>query len=188
MLYGEGVYAEMLFSSQRNTDNTLQTLLDNTQTTEAKKEIVDVVTKAFVESDGISIDTFEAKIQAEIGVLAGKGWDIQKNAPAEKSGSNGRRKNSTGLVLDAYYAWEDARAVCQKIADLEEKLDQTATGKNKADEAMEAARKALDDFNKYFESLNLRNTYENNISRYKADLCPYKRADSGELCYFWRHW
>ena len=37
LFYGEGVYADMLFSSQRNTDTSLQTLLDASKKTDAKQ-------------------------------------------------------------------------------------------------------------------------------------------------------
>ena len=46
LLYGEGVYSDMLFSSQRNTDVSLQTILDASKKTDAKQEIADAVSQA----------------------------------------------------------------------------------------------------------------------------------------------
>ncbi len=43
LLYGEGVYSDMLFSSQHNTDISLQTILDASKKTDAKQEITDAV-------------------------------------------------------------------------------------------------------------------------------------------------
>lgn len=173
LLYGEGVYADMLLSSQCHTDEALKTLLDSSLKTEAKTEIADVVTRAFVESDGISINAIEEKIQGNIDVLVGKGWDIQKNAPAKKSNGDGRRQNSKGLVLDAYYAWMDAKDKCNKLADLEAELDLAATNVVKANEEMEAAGVAYDNFDKYANSLCLLNEHKKNIARYKEDLEKY---------------
>ena len=65
LLYGEGVYSDMLFSSQRNTDFSLQTILDASKKTDAKQEIVDAVSQAFVESDGLSLDAIEQAITAK---------------------------------------------------------------------------------------------------------------------------
>ena len=56
LLYGEGVYSDMLLSSQKNTDDSLKAILDASKKTDAKQEITDAVSQAFAESDGISVD------------------------------------------------------------------------------------------------------------------------------------
>ena len=55
LLYGEGVYSDILFSSQRNTDVSLQTILDASKKSDAKQEITDAVSQAFAETDGINV-------------------------------------------------------------------------------------------------------------------------------------
>lgn len=105
IVYGEGVYSDMLLSSQRNTDSSLQTLLDASRKTEAKQEISDAVSQAFAESDGISIDAIGQAIEAKISGIAGKHWDAERSQPARKSG---RWATGLGDILKAYYALEDA--------------------------------------------------------------------------------
>lgn len=56
----------MLCSSQRNTDTSLQTILDASQKTDAKRELTDAVSQAFAEEDGISVDAIEQAINAKI--------------------------------------------------------------------------------------------------------------------------
>ena len=106
--YGEGVYSDLLLTSQRNTDTALQTLLDASKKTEAKTEITDAVSLAFAESDGISVDAIEQAIQSRIDEISGKHWDIDREAPVRKAG---RWSTGLGEILKAYYALEDAKAV-----------------------------------------------------------------------------
>ena len=73
--YGEGVYADLLFSSQRNADISLQSVLDAKSDTQAKRELVAAVTRAFSQSDGINIDSIERAIKEKIEETAGKHWD-----------------------------------------------------------------------------------------------------------------
>ena len=60
--YGEGVFADFIFSSQRNTDISLESVLDAKNDTQAKKELIAAVTQAFSQSDGIRIDEVEQAI------------------------------------------------------------------------------------------------------------------------------
>ena len=100
LVYGEGVYSDMLLSSQRNTDVALQTILDASSRTEAKQELADAMARAFAESDGVSTDAIEQAIQAKIDELIGKHWDIEREAPARKVGrwSTGLGENSKGIL------------------------------------------------------------------------------------------
>lgn len=102
--YGEGVYSDLLLTSQRNTDAALQTLLDASKNTEAKAEITDAVSLAFAESDGVSIDAIEQAMQSKISEISGKHWDIDRGVPARKAG---RWSTGLGEILKAYYAMED---------------------------------------------------------------------------------
>ena len=85
LLYGEGVYSDMLFSSQRNTDIALQTILDASKKSDAKQELSNVVSKAFVESDGISLEAIEQAINAKIDQIAGKRSDLDRYLPARNA-------------------------------------------------------------------------------------------------------
>lgn len=144
LVYGEGVYADLLLSSQRNTDTALQTLLDASKKTQAKAEITDIVSQAFAESDGISIDAVEQAIHAKIDELAGKHWDIERGAPVRKAG---RWSNGLGEILKSYYELEDANEVLRKINHLENEADRAAKDYTEKDAATNAAEEAFRRFN-----------------------------------------
>lgn len=165
LLYGEGVYSEMLFSSQRNTDASLQTILDAAKS-ETKQEITDAVSQAFAESDGISIDAIEQAIQEKIDELAGKYWDIDRQAPVP---STKRRTNSVGKVLKAYYDLEDARMALNQISRLEQEADSAANAYAVRDAATRTAEEAYNRFHTFAGRLAVQSGLKKAIQRLNAD-------------------
>lgn len=123
--YGEGVYSDLFFSSQKNMDTVLQTLLEAGKDTEAgtKRELSDLVSRAFAENAGISIDAIQEAIKAKVDGLLGKHWDIGRQRPQAREG---RWQNSLGEVLSAYYDWQDAKEAQENLERLEEEVEQTA--------------------------------------------------------------
>ena len=167
LLYGEGVYSDMLFSSQRNTDISLQTILDATKKTDAKQEITDAVSQAFVESDGISVDAIEQAVNGKINEIAGKHWDFERNVPARKSG---RWSTGLGDILKAYYALEDAKEVLNEISRLELESDRTACDYAKKDYEVTIAEEECNRFNKFASNLILQSQHKKTIERLNKDL------------------
>ena len=169
LTYGEGVYADMLFSSQRNTDVVLQTILDASKKTEAKSEIIDAVSQAFAESDGISAEAIELAIQAKIDEIEGKHWDADRDAPARKAGG-GRHQKQIGKILEAYYALEDAKAVLDEISRLERESDRASADYSMKDAAARAAEEAYNKFSSFAGRLEAQTERRKTISRLEADL------------------
>lgn len=167
LLYGEGVYSDMLFSSQRNTDVSLQTILDASKKTNAKQEITDAVSQAFAESDGISVDAIEQAIMAKIDEIAGKHWDFDREAPVRKAG---RWSNGLGEILKAYYALEDAKAVLEEISRLESEADCAANDYTDKDNAARIAEEAYNKFNTFASRLAVQSERKKAIDRIDKEL------------------
>ncbi len=167
LLYGEGVYSDMLFSSQRNTDVSLQTILDASKKTDAKQEIVDAVSQAFSESDGISVDAIEQAIMAKIDEIAGKHWDFDREEPVRKAG---RWSNGLGEILKAYYALEDAKAVLEEISRLESEADRAAGDYTDKDNAARIAEEAYNKFNTFASRLAVQSERKKAIDRIDKEL------------------
>ena len=83
--YGQGVYTNMLFSSQRNADETLRTILEASQGDELKQSLANAITQAFSETDGVSTDVIEQAILQKIADIEGKHWDRVLQMPKRKS-------------------------------------------------------------------------------------------------------
>ena len=167
LLYGEGVYSDMLFSSQRNTDVSLQTILDASKKTDAKQEIADAVSQAFAESDGISVDAIEQAIMAKIDDIAGKHWDFDREAPVRKAG---RWSNGLGEILKAYYTLEDAKAVLEEISRLESEADRTANDYTDKDNAARIVEEAYNKFNTFASRLAVQSERKKAIDRIDEEL------------------
>lgn len=167
LTYGEGVYADMLFSSQRNTDVSLQTILDASKKTDTKQEITDAVSQAFAESDGISVDAIEQAINEKIEAIAGKHWDFEREAPVRKAG---RWASGLGEILKTYYAWEDAKNVLEEISSLEAEADSSASDYNAKDLKVKEAEEAFNKFNTFASSLTIQSERKKNIARLDKEL------------------
>lgn len=173
LLYGEGVYSDMLFSSQRNTDASLQTILDASKKTNAKQEIVDAISKAFAESDGVSIDVIEQAIVAKIGEIAGKRWDFDREAPERKAG---RWSNGLGEILKAYYALEDAKTVLAEISHLEKELAHAENDYTDKNNATRIAEEKYNKFNTFASRLVIQSGQKKEITRINNDLPKFKKV------------
>lgn len=167
LLYGEGVYSDILFSSQRNTDVSLQTILDASKKSDAKQEITDAVSQAFAETDGISVDAIEQAIAAKVDEIAGKHWDFDREAPVRKAG---RWSNGLGEILKAYYALEDAKAVLSEISRLEAEADRAADDYADKDNVVCKAEEAYNRFNIFASRLAVQSERRKAVERIEKEL------------------
>lgn len=168
LLYGEGVYTNLLCSSQRNTDTSLQTILDASQKTDAKRELTDAVSQAFAEEDGISVDAIEQAINAKIEEIA-MNWDIERSVPKDKKGA-GRRSKGIGELLKSYYDLEDKKAVFDNISRLESDADRASSDYNKQDNAASDAEAAYERFSSFSSRLTVQSERKKAIIRIEKDL------------------
>ena len=172
LTYGEGVYTDMLFSSQRNTDLALQTILDASKKSDAKQEIANAVSHAFAESDGISTDAIEQAITAKIEEIEGKHWDFDREAPMRKVGrwAVAEKDPKKDRLLKAYYALEDAKAVLEEIARLEREFDSASADYVDADAVVRTAEEAYNRFNTFAGMLAVRSERKKRIDSIEAEL------------------
>lgn len=177
LLYGEGVYSDMLFSSQRNTDISLQTILDASKKTDTKKEITNIVSQAFAESDGVSVDAIEQAINNKIDAIAGNHWDFERETPIRKPGG-GRWSNSLGEILEAYYKSEDAKEEAKRIADLEADIDCALEVYTSKAAAVTEANESYESFNKFATRLAVQSESKKTAERLVKDLSKF--ADISE--------
>ena len=167
LVYGEGVYANMLLSSQRNADESLRTILDASGSGETKNEIAAAVSRAFAESGGISVDAVGQAIRAKIEEIAGRHWDPERQAPARHAG---RWTKELGTILKAYYALEDAENVLAELTQLEEKADRAAAGYAEKNAAFGAAEAACSRFGNYAGALTVQNDCRKEIRRLSGEI------------------
>ena len=147
--YGEGVYSDFLFSPQSNAAASLQALLDSQKKannqTDAKRELSETLTKAFAESDGVSISKTEEEINKRISAIEGKHWDAERGCPKK---GNDRWKKDIGDILTAYYACKDAQNALDRLHRLEDIAQKANVAFADAEEKAWHAKTAYEDFGK----------------------------------------
>lgn len=171
LLYGEGVYSDMLFSSQHNSDTSLQTILDAAQKTDAKQEIIHAVSRAFAESDGITADAVEEAIRKRIEEIAGKHWDMEKGIPVRNSR---RWAKDLGEILTAYYQMEDAEQALETIHNLEKVADETAADYKIKDNAALEAEDAYSRFQSFAGLLTVQSERRKRIAQLEKEVTKCK--------------
>ena len=167
LLYGEGVYSDLLFTSQRNSDVSLQTILDASKKSDAKQEITNAVSQAFAESDGVSVDAIEQAIAKKIDEIAGKHWDFNREAPSHRAG---RWVKDLGEILKAYYLLEDAQKNLSEISELERDAFHASNDYTDKDSAARTAEDAYTRFHTFASRLALQREREKATERIQQDL------------------
>lgn len=120
MIYGKGVYDELVFSSQRRPQTFLYGLLGS-ESSPVITELASAITKAVMETGGIAMDEMERELRKTVSDYEGR-WDFDNNMPegGRKRGINNRWKNGAGSILLAYYDKEEI-AASQSAAEEAEK-------------------------------------------------------------------
>lgn len=171
LCYGEGIYSEMLLSSQHNADISLQSILDSSESTDAKKEITEIVTKAFSESDGISAENIEKAIDKKIEELEGKHWDREAGVPMRKAG---RWSVGIGEVHKAYHDFLDAKEIIEKISELENSVSEAEAKFKTAKTAKTEAEEKYSRFIDFANFLSTRGERRKNLERLESDLRKFE--------------
>lgn len=173
LVYGEGVYTDILLSPQNAGEASLRTLLDASKKTDAKQEIIHAVSQAVSEFGGISIDSIAQAIEKNIEELAGKHWDAEKNAPVRKAG---RWATGLGEVLKAYYRMEDAKAVLKELANLEDEADRAAAIYAEKDKQALEAQMTYEDFRAYADKLSCQSALKKELMQLQEEMQRYEHA------------
>lgn len=154
LVYGEGVWNEILLSSQNGTLPALDALLNPAGKSDARPEITAAATAAFAETGALSVDAIGQAIREKTDTIAGKHWDAEAGLPIRKTGG-GRWSSGLGEILKAYYDREDARFLLTETERLEKERDSAAQSLNGIQRLLEDAQKACASFEVYAQKLSL---------------------------------
>lgn len=165
--YGEGVYNELLLSSQKNTGSALANLLSAKDEAGTRKELVDTVSAAFSESDGISTDALERALEEKLAEL-GSQWDEQRDMPG--------RGHRTGEVKKAYDHWVEVRSKVDTMNKLEAAIEPASRAYEAAQALQAKAAQAYEDFDKYAGILMQQRALKDAMARNQKDLDDARAA------------
>lgn len=174
--YGEGVYSNLLLSSQYNTNTVLKALVDNGSIGDGDKDVINGTSKALAETDGVDLDQLKAAIENQISAIEGKHWDYEQQRPVYKAGRWG---SGLGTIHQTYYEVEDHK---EELQELNEKIDTAEQAKRhcvEENEKYQEKSKQLADFQKYAVKIAKINEKKKNEKVLKERLSEYS-SDSEE--------
>lgn len=167
--YGEGVYTELLLSPQSDTGKALETILNRTEQSDAKVEILNMLSQVFAESDGISADSIGEEIRKRIDDLAGKHWDESRDIPDKKAGG-GRWGRDVGSVMATYYALEDAKNQRDALAEKENAAVEAEKEYQQQDSRYLQAKEEWEAFQKVANQMILREARRNQLASLQSKI------------------
>lgn len=123
LVYGKGVYDELVFASQRRPQTILRGLLSGDPSANVK-ELAAAVSKEVMEIGGIDVDKMEDKLRETVRSYEGR-WDFAMGKPEDgnKRGIKNPWKNGVGSILEAYYKKEEITAKKEAAEEAERKVD-----------------------------------------------------------------
>lgn len=122
--FGEGVFSEIVFPSQRRQQNALESILANSSkkkdVTETKESMASSLTKAALETGGVSIEKLERSIDQKLEEL-GSHWDFDSDMPegGVRRGIKNPWKRDVGTILETYYKVETLRSEKERTEEVE---------------------------------------------------------------------
>ena len=121
--YGKGIYDELVFASQRREQTILRGLLGG-DITGNMGDLSATLTKAVMETGGISVDGMEKELREKVSSFEGK-WDFGADLPegGKKRGIGNRWKNGAGSIVNAYYEMEEIAAARHNAEEAERAVE-----------------------------------------------------------------
>lgn len=169
---GKGTYREILLSTQSSAADNLQRILNGSA--ETNKTLSEAVTQAFAESDGISVNELEAKINQAVFALAGKWWDAENDRPIKK----GYKTNSQNLgeIMKALILCEEAQDKVDTLEHYEKALDAALSEFSDKEDALKKSENELSDFEKFAEMIRDNNVCKETARRCEEELKKFNSA------------
>ncbi len=109
--YGPQTYANVLFARQSTFQKTLEELQQDTDTSATVDQILK---KAVMQLDGVSVEALHRKLDHDIEQL-GKRWDLTENRPENNRTIQNPYKTGIGEVLKAFYHEASLRLDLQAV-------------------------------------------------------------------------
>lgn len=182
--YGEGVWGEVVFASQKRQQKMVECILQDLQAKKKsaepgtiRKDLAAVITQAVMETGGVSLDRLETKLKEKLADYQSH-WDFSADLPegGVKRGIRNEWKKEVGQILQAYYARErltqaqnDAEAAEKKVESCKAKIMEVSGEKK-------AAEGKRENFRQYKSVLEQRRLLQGQINTLRVNLSEQESA------------
>jgi exonuclease SbcC len=120
---GRGTVANILMTEQARLAQTLEVLQDEKKAKEAVHDLADIMRRAVQATGGVNVDRFLERLGRDA-EAAWSRWDRRLDGPEAGRGAENRWKRDVGVVLQAWYDQDDARAALAAAQEREVRLDE----------------------------------------------------------------
>ncbi len=154
LVYGKGIYDELVFASQKRDQTILSSLLGG-ETSENINELSSTITRAVMETGGVDIDEMEKELVENVEAFEGR-WDFAADMPegGRKRGINNKWKVGAGRILSSYYEREEIDALQEKAVEAEKSVEQANADLLSCKEKLEEAKARRERFSKVRSSIS----------------------------------
>ena len=142
LIYGEGVYRNIVFTSQKIQQNTLESIFGECKKGDSnvRDELHGILMQSVATLGGADIDAIENKINEKLKEL-GNHFDIKTMAP--EGGIKKEWKKEVGTILAAYYKLNNLHTELNDVIKYEDNIDTANKEKKELNEELTEIQNAL---------------------------------------------
>ena len=170
----EGTYKSVLMTYQAGLSRTLRNLHE--EHSETVQNLGDILRAAVLETDGVSIDRFREKIQAEYDDYFSR-WDRKEDYPEQGRGIQNPWKRDVGKILQAFYDQAEMRKALEEVRRLEEELGKIHQRIGEQTNAFEETEAYLKKNRQAVEDARERRTLSAELNGLQARLAKYEEVN-----------
>lgn len=171
--FKDGVYREIIFPSQKREQWVLETILNGVSkdTADLRENFQAALTKAALETGGVSLNKLESSLDAKIRNLSAH-WDPASDLPegGARRGINNPWKREVGAILEAWYAREAVRQKLKEAAEAEQKIENCTIELKALEEKKNSVRDRQEQFHAVRDIIGRRQSMEALLETHKREI------------------
>lgn len=182
--YGEGVWGEVVFASQKRQQKMVECILQDLQAKKKsaepgtiRKDLAAVVTQAVMETGGVSLDRLETELKKKLTDYQSH-WDFSADLPegGVKRGIQNEWKKEVGHILQAYYARERLAQAQADAEAAEKNVERYKAEIREVSEKKKLAEEKRENFLRYKSVLEQHSLLQSQISGQRETLSEQENA------------
>lgn len=182
--YGEGVWGEVVFASQKRQQKMVECILQDLQAKKKssepdtiRRDLAAVVTQAVMETGGVSLDKLETKLKKTLDDYRSH-WDPLADLPegGARRGIQNEWKKEVGLILQAYYVMERLAQAQADAETAEKRVESCKAQIMEVSQEKKAVEGKRENFRQYKSILEQRSLLQRQINAQKETLAEQESA------------
>jgi exonuclease SbcC len=171
----EGTFKSVLMTYQSGLSKTIEDL--KIHYTETLHSLGDVLRRAILETDGVSVDLLREKIEKRYHESFSH-WDPKLNLPEKNRGIGNKWAREVGRILDAYYSKEELRVKLINSRNYEKEIDSVNVRLNQIESQIKEKEHFISKYAPVVDSIHKRIVFEARFKAAELELDKYTSVNS----------